>query len=697
MTKYRVYIKKAEENLTLSRGFSSGSINGNTGVVNTQPANYLITDYLIPVEHGHKYKMIRTSGRTDIPEYFICEYSDIPTAQDNNYITNVTPGWDYGSIPMLLSNAENQRPKYRDVEFKKIYTPSENAKYIRIQIDTSYYPYEYMFLKNQKAYLIHDSMSPNKEDHLLNCNLHLEDCSAGYLDFTVWPGHSYYKNKINIWTDTIYVTRTYNNGSERIIWDGRPISEDISTDKNITYHCEGALAYLNDYRVAENNQYDRPSKMTINNFILDFIIGYQNSMSISQNIMDRSFYHSKDQNTGELIESISIFCDTGTRYDFSTNNESGLKWINDIKEAFGGHYKIRYRGYDSPNDDIICRCFTYIKDFNQYDKIIDILKLKSSISGNYTFYIGDYIYYKFTSGRKVKYNIYIIKEKSTFDKNKNISTFLYEHAELIACYVNNHPDDPDNTNNIKKQNSEELTDSSTEFWIIYPVSGTDPYAIHYINRDRYQKIYAKFGSEIFDASKSTEIKNFATIIIPRGIKGTTSSEKETNVYINTRGIFINGEQKTFNWYQNTDRMLDDSLIKRYGAVMAVVDFEGADTPKKLYNQANEWFKDLKNGLLKKTISITLSGLTKLVYNNNSDPFSDPEYIDLWTQIYANIPEIGMSEDDQELYYVSSLDIPLDDYLNTSITLVNNADTISDQAISNGDIKGASKGIIDSGS
>lgn len=665
MTKYRVYIKEAEEDLVGNKGFDFGYINAATGESIKNPSDTsIITNYFIPIEYGTRYEMIRTSGSSTNPIYYICEYDS-----NYQYIRNSTSGWSYGSIPMQLRNG-NATESY----LKKIYTPSENAKYIKIQTEskTSSFAYEYMFLKMQKPILIHDSMSPNKEDHLLNCNLHLEDCSAGSLEFTIWPGHSYYKNKINIWTDTIYVTRTYNNGSEHIIWDGRVISEDVSTDMMINYHCEGALAYLNDFRV---NEVSQPILLTIADFIFNYIISYHNDISITQNRMDRSLYYGKD--SGELIDSASILCDYGVKYTIQPNRESGLKWINDIKEAFGGHYKIRYRSYDSPYDDIVCRCFTYVQKFDGYIKIKDWNDIPTTGQSKFrTVAEGTSIFYKNVN------SILIYRANKTFAKEQTTIGNYIANGYLSRIYEE-----------APKVVNENLTSNAYEYWII-----NNNYVIQYPYKDRYQKIYAKFGSEIFEASKSTEINDFASVIIPRGVQGTTSSDTSTNVYINTQKIFINGNQITFNDYiSGNGELFDRSLIKKYGVVKAVVDFEGANTPRKLYNQAQEWFRELKNKLISKSISVTLSGLSKLVNNGHPDPLSDPEYIDIWTRVYATIPELGITENDPEIYYVSSLDIPLDDYLNTSITLINNADLISNQNISNGDIKGTSKGIIDSSS
>ena len=461
MTKYRVYIKEAEEDLVGSKGFKLGYINGKgESITDDISVTSIVTDYFIPIEYGARYEMIRTSGSSTKPIYYICEYD-----ANYQYIDNSTSYWSYESIPMQLRNGDAT-----ESYLKKIYTPSENAKYIKIQTEskTSGFAYEYMFLKMQKPILIHDSMSPNKEDHLLNCNLHLEDCSAGSLEFTIWPDHSYYKNKINIWTDTIYVTRTYNNGSEHIIWDGRVISEDVSTDMMINYHCEGALAYLNDFRV---NEISRPSSdsdplpsLTIADFIFNYIISYHNDISITQNRMDRSFYYGKD--SGELIDSASILCDYGVKYTIQPNRESGLKWINDIKEAFGGHYKIRYRSYDSPYDDIICRCFTYVQKFDGYIKIKNWNNIPITGQSRFrTVAEGTSIFYKNVN------SILIYRVNKTFSKEQTTIGNYIAGGYLSRI-----------GGKIPKVANENLTSDAYEYWVI-----NNTYVIQYPYRNRYGK------------------------------------------------------------------------------------------------------------------------------------------------------------------------------------------------------------------
>ena len=71
MTKYRVYIKEAEEDLVGSSGFKLGYITPKgKSHVDTKYTS-IITDYFIPIEYGARYEMIRTSGSSYKPIYYI--------------------------------------------------------------------------------------------------------------------------------------------------------------------------------------------------------------------------------------------------------------------------------------------------------------------------------------------------------------------------------------------------------------------------------------------------------------------------------------------------------------------------------------------------------------------------------------------------------------------------------------------------
>lgn len=620
MIKYRVYVKKAKENVSTS--YSEQMVNSTTYYVSNK----------INVDRRHHYYLLTINGTPT--EYTILQYD-----QNGN---RITPN-------RILSDINNPISIY-----DKIYIPNENVKTIELRINKSAFSgtaYELLFLKSQDPILIHDNCSPDPSYHLSDITLHLEDSAAGYLEFGINPKHLYYKNKINLWTDTFYVVRGYSDGSEKIIWDGRAITEDISVGTK-TYHCEGALSYLNDSRIVANDGH--AAKTTVYDFIQDRIINEQTYNSVTHNIMDRSFYGIKNQNgAGNPKEWATIYVDQGTKYDWETNYESSYKWLANIKEAFGGHFKIRYRSYDSPIDDIICRCFTFLKNLDdgvlvsEWSNIENSTKIKK----------GEHIR-NTTSGTMFFYEV--IKD---FVKNKQ---------KLLKLEKSGY---------IKKMDSDE------DFEI------KDGEVYYKYNNNRFNSINASFGLNVFDAKKASEIKDFATIIIPRGSEIQTDNGRSINISLTTS---LTANNKTYTPVQASPYIEDLSLIKKYGYVCAVVDFEDADTPQKLKNMSRDWFKNLKKEIIKQNIEMSLSNFSSNVIPPKSgDPLTDSEYVDIWTEVRAEIPELEMSK--EEKYYVSSLNIPLDNPINTTITLMNKANLISENKISAGDIKGASKGIIDSSS
>lgn len=620
MIKYRVYVKKAKENVSTS--YSERMVHSTTYYVSNK----------INVDRRHHYYLLTINGTPT--EYTILQY-------DQNG-DRITPN-------RILSDINNANSIY-----DKIYIPNENVKTIELRINKSAFSgtaYELLFLKSQDPILIHDNCSPDPSYHLSDITLHLEDSAAGYLEFGINPKHLYYKNKINLWTDTFYVVRGYSDGSEKIIWDGRAITEDISVGTK-TYHCEGALSYLNDSRIVANDGH--AANTTVYDFIQNHIINEQTYNSVTHNIMDRSFYGIKNQNgAGNPKEWATIYVDQGTKYDWETNYESSYKWLANIKEAFGGHFKVRYRSYDSPIDDIICRCFTFLKNLDdgvlvsEWSNIENSTKIKK----------GEHIR-NTTSGTMFFYEV--IKD---FIKNKQKLSKLEESGY------------------IKKMDSDE--DFETKGGEVY----------YKYNNNRFNRINASFGLNVFDAKKVSEIKDFATIIIPRGSEIQTNDGRNVNIYLTTS---LTANNKTYTPVQASPYIEDLSLIKKYGYVCAVVDFEDADTPQKLKNMSRDWFKNLKKEIIKQNIEMSLSNFSSNVIPPKSgDPLTDSEYVDIWTEVRAEIPELEMSK--EEKYYVSSLNIPLDNPINTTITLMNKANLISENKISAGDIKGASKGIIDSSS
>lgn len=650
MNKYRVYIKKPKKNIIYDPVFKEGSIDSN-GEYSTVPyhSSYSTPD-LIKINSNRKYKFVSVLSESSLPSSYVY-------------------------IAQFDANGSYLRGRNIEYDFQlNEYIPANDVGYIKLQFGYyNNYKSHIMFLESTIPVLIHDSSSPDKKDHLVDANLHLEDSSAGSFDFVLWRDHPYYSIGISLWIDTFYITRTYQDGSERICWDGRAITEQIDASGNKTYHCEGAIAYLNDVRTIENSK--REANLTVSQFVNELLIGKVNTET-SVNRMDRSFYYS--YSNGRYNEGITSFIEVGIPYLWNTNHESCLKWISDIKESFGAHFKVRYRPYDSPKNDIICRCFTIVQDFDMKTKV-------------FRFYTPE-------SG-----NSYILKK----------NTLIASPTSMGAIKIRRLNDDITVSSSTTWRativpSSTDVTDSFNFF-----VENSDVYIK--LNKDRIPYIKAKFGENVFDINKLTEIKQFATIIIPRGCECKDAYGESYNIFLNTIGAMFDnpkyndthpatGERekgwKTFSGTSgeyrtyDTEYMQDDALTKQYGYVEAIVDFKSADTPLILHDMATKWFIDLRKELFNRTIEMSLVDLNQSIQCNSGDPLSDPEYIDIWTRIEATIPTFGITENNPEIYYVMSLDIPLDNYLNTSVTLSNKNMLISENTIQSGDIKGTTDGIID---
>lgn len=652
MNKYRVYIKKPKKNIIYGLDFQPGTIDSTTGEYSTEEfASSYSTPDLIKINTNRKYKFVSVLSDSSLPTsyVYICQF-DI----NRSYLRGRNISYDFQS---------NE------------YIPANDVGYIKLQFGYyNNYKSHIMFLESAIPVLIHDSSSPDKKDHLVDANLHLEDSSAGSFDFVLWRDHPYYSTGISLWIDTFYITRTYRDGSERICWDGRAITEQIDASGNKAYHCEGAIAYLNDVRTIENTK--RNANLTVGQFVNEHLIGKVNTVT-SVNRMDRSFYYS--YSNGQYNEGITSFIEVGIYYLWNTNHESCLKWISDIKESFGAHFKVRYRPYDSPKNDIICRCFTIVQDFDMNAKIFRF----------YTPGSGDNYVLKKDSLVASPLGAGAIQIRRLND-NIAISSTTTWRGTIVPSSIN-------------------VTDSFNSF--------VDQNGNVYINlnKDRIPYIKAKFGENVFDVNKLTEIKQFATIIIPRGCECKDAYGESYNVFLNTKGAMFdnpeyndvhpatNAREKGWKKFEgtsgkyrtyDTEYIQDDALTKQYGYVEAIVDFKSADTPLILHDMATKWFIDLRKELFNRTIEMSLVDLNQSIQCNSNDPLSDPEYIDIWTRIEATIPTFGITENNPEIYYVMSLDIPLDDYLNTSVVLSNKNMLISENTIQSGDIKGTTDGIID---
>lgn len=88
--------------------------------------------------------------------------------------------------------------------------------------------------------LIHDSVSPSKEVHLIDPSLSLVDSAAGSFSFTMTPFNVGYDD-VEKFSTTIIIYK-----DSDIIWTGRVLTQTDDFWHRRKFTCEGALAYLND-------------------------------------------------------------------------------------------------------------------------------------------------------------------------------------------------------------------------------------------------------------------------------------------------------------------------------------------------------------------------------------------------------------------------------------------------------------------
>ena len=726
--KYRVYIKQARKNLldTYNIQINQGNIDQYTGEMDdTLPKSYIITSP-IPIDQNKKYQLMDLGYRSY--HFYTFEYeSKTSTHAINN---------------------SRQEFEITDNDYFQYYTPkTPNAKFVRLKIFTDLNantPQEanllasrirnLMFLESENAVLIHDSQSPEITDHLLNPNLNMADSTSGSFEFVIYKDHHYYNTGINLWTDTIYITRTYKNGSERVIWDGRPISKQQDSSGNISVYCEGALGYFNDLRVIKNTGYE--FNLNVQDFVMQYILDYQNDNSRLNNRMDRTFYGNKNGTVYEPAKCIDV--DAGYKNLWKTQYESGLKWINDIKEAYSGHVKIVYPKTASPNDDILFRKLVIIQDFDKKNRIYHYAELdpgskkKGRLEKGYIYYndVGrqkdrvqlflvttsfyysgynqlvpgvpgaDFVGYDYVKKADVQFTRNLsteIKMSVEFKDPRDTSGRIYSIKDIIFA--------PTSMYNYTDQNGNEIQ-GIEDLKVKVPILCFKP-----TGYEKIARAHVSFGIDIFDGAMSSEVGDIATKIIPRGMECNDTSGESTNIFMTTDYAFVDGNyssggiqgRREFTpgngkpeWLQQ-DSIIDQKLTKIYGLVEAVIDFESAETPAALWNMGNKWLRDLRSEVIRTSIETSLSDFGQIEMEGASyeSMYTDDEYIDIWTRVYAKIPELGIGTDDpEESFYVVGMNIPLDDHLNTKITLANNSKMISDSIISAGDIKGTSKGIID---
>lgn len=686
---YKVFVKPCKKNTGVV--FTSGGISDSTGQ-NVQNTYTMRTGYIpaigpnyytVTILHGLGVNMYMYSSDDGDRSHYIGKQDII--ARSTGY-SDTKP-------------YETSIRSYRITEY-----PYAGVKYVRFvisrtdSIDQKYLTGDSFGLyEKQKAYLIHDPFHPNRNKILMSPNLSLSDNSSGSFSFEMPSTHEYHKNGINIMTDTFYVVRVYDDYTEKIIWDGRPISVSYDWNKTISVYCEGALSYLNDTRMRYwNGNYleatvygfisGRPYKHYDDETTMGILPYHNSKMDTIETRQDRTMYYDLNRSSsygtdfGKQLDSksneSSVYVNRGEKQDWWTNFEGCLFWIVDtIIGAFGGHLKIRYNEADTVDQDIIQRRLTLIQkfDFTEYIDIYDLSK---------TYYEGSIVAHK--PFAEADCRIYEATRK-TWNARPNTENSgwkeIYSEKNGGAYIVQR---------NI--ENVENVDGSSTERCVVRPIDY------------RFASAKVNFGQNLLNYSREVTLGDLATVVIPRGeqIDNTIDNSLTQYVCLDTTRVknpdYNPDEEGSQEYIEpphlDTPYYYDDELMSKYGIIEACVDFENVKTPMKLLDETYKWFKNVKKNLVKEIVNVEAVILARhMTPSISSDPLCDGKYVDLWTKVYVTSEPFDLHD---EIYYVTAMDIPLDNPAGTTVTLTSKNELLTDSKIDNGLISGYSGGVIDRG-
>lgn len=679
---YKVFIKPCKKNKNIE--FVSGGISDGTG--QDESNSYAKrSDYIPSVENNYYTVTILHGLGVNMYMY----------DTNKNYLGKV----DLFSRSALVSNKKPYETSIRSYRISE-YTYA-NTKYIRFVIirdetikseyltDDSFGLYE-----KQKSYLIHDPFHPNKNKILCSPNLSLSDSSSGSFSFEMVSTHEYHKNGINILTDTFYIVRVYDDYTEKIIWDGRPISVAYDWNKTISVYCEGALSYLNDTKMRWwNGRYleatvygfisGRPYKHGEDETVMG-ILPYHNSvMDMVEARQDRTMYYDIDRSvtngTDFAVNSksneSSVYVNRGEKQDWWTNFEGCLFWIVDtIIGAFGGHLKLRYNENDTVDQEVIQRRITLIQKFD-FTEYIDK-------------YTSNKMYYK---GSIVARSVAMYSDIKIYEALKN--TYSIPGQDATAWKeIYSEKDNGDYIVPREYADIENVDGTSTERCVVRPIDY------------RFASAKVNFGQNLLNYSKEITLGDLATVVIPRGeqVDSMIDNGLTNYIYLDTARVKnpdydpdAEASQEYINVaHLDTPYYYDDELMSKYGIIEACVDFDQVKTPMKLLEETYKWFRNVKKSLLKEIVNVEAVILARHITPSiSSDPFCDGKYVDLWTKVYVTSEPFDLHD---EIYYVTAMDIPLDNPAGTTVTLTSKNELLTDSRINNGLISGSSGGIIDRG-
>lgn len=466
-------------------------------------------------------------------------------------------------------------------------------------------PYNNTDYHNYQIYaddlLIFDTRSPMDELKLIDPQLHLEDNSAGSLEFTIPYTNLGYDDTITQPMKTeIFV---YEDGRE--LWSGRILTEERDFYNRRKLYCEGELAYLND-TCQPQREYNM---MTLRQF-LGAVLDIHNSKV--------------DENKAFHIGIVDQDLDTGDPLDYRyTQYQKTMEVINDLLETYGGHLSIR------KSDGI--RYLDWRKDYNAVspqriifgENLVDFTK---------SFDFSELATVLVPLGERIDQG-----ERST------VGDVLAPDLYFPHCYIDpedyNVYDTTDNNYAVMEYNIEAgktyfITTRMNEGRCMYVIKDEDDIIITHKDASSgvdmtdiiEEKVEAPAGSaKLFVGGfvKHVEIRVNNEIELSPELDEYTTIES-----VNGGSIYLVNEQtrKTYGWLEKQ------------------VTFEGVTDPQQLKNMANEYLTEGQfDGM-----SMQVSAFDMVLLG------ADTRRIRLLDQVYVESPPHGL----YSLFPVSALDIPL---------------------------------------
>lgn len=513
----------------------------------------------------------------------------------------------------------------------------------RIDIFGTYAPYSSLaspILK--KPTLIHDSWEINPKNNLESPTLELTDSAAGSFVFKINKKHPAYSRGIHLLTDTIYVVR-----DDKIIWDGRPIKEEHDIYGTKTISCEGALAYFNDTLMLRTSM---PLRASVYEFFTDYFLSQYNDKitPIYNNLEpyirnDRLFY-----------DVLSIIFDDQSTYYWNPNYESHMTWLKTyVLDNFQAHCKVVY-----PKDsfEMLLKGIPiprYLCIHNNFDH--DDVKPRITI-------------------KRIDFGSNMISYSYSRELNTSFMTSVVPRGETIDDTTY----DTDGKAVRELANYVYISDIEGKRYLENSLSTTSQYYKDMIN-DQIRYGYIGNTLDFSSIKKPSTLKSFAKN------KYKTIRRNPFKEVVQINGIDL--KDPVYSGVSITSPNVDDS----YYTLVEEHSSNGTDFGHIRIKKKDVVSKIEPSRYVLPTSITNLSGqdadyIYKIENHNGVWPmhveyqYCDPLYFDIWTKVLCTSAPHNIKDKE---WHIMGMSIPLDAPENTTYTLQNMQNKITDRYISYG--------------